>query len=171
MKKRVVRSKPSGILGIAVILVLANVVSYVGATQVETIQVEPLALKLSIFNLDEGERVIGSLSISGEFGNDIIFWITNPQGTTIVDLGRVSQGATFEFTAQQSGDYIFHFDNQVSLVSSKTVILTFDVEKPLLKSSHVRIYLLGVFIIGIAINALFVVRYRKERYQKEKPKP
>lgn len=168
MKKRIARSKLSGILGIAVILVLTHVVSYVGATQVETIQIRPLALELFIFSLDEEERVMGSLFISGGSDNDIDFWITNPQGTTIVNLGRVSQGATFEFTAQQSGAYTFHFDNQVSWASSKTVILAFNVEKPLLKNPNVRIFLLGAFIIGIAINALFVVRTRKEHYQKEK---
>lgn len=146
---------------IIVVLFLAILVSCVSATQVETIQVPPLIKKMFVFNLDEGEKVTGSLSISGGSGNDINFWITNPQGATVINLDRVSNGANFEFTAHQSGAYTFHFDNQFSLFSSKTVSLTFDVSRAL-PIDPIMLIAIGVAIIAVVIVISVAMRYRRK---------
>jgi len=135
------------------ILFLAIMVSCVDATQVETTQVEPLTKRMLVFDLDDGDKVTGLLSISGGLDNDIDFWVTNPQGTTIVNLGRVNQGASFNFTVHQSGAYTFHFDNTFSLISSKTVSLTFDVSGAL-PITPTTLFVIAVIIVGIAIIAI-----------------
>lgn len=61
--------------------------------------------------INSRDKFTSSLSISSGTSNDIDLWITDPLGNTIVNLGRISQGTTFEFTAQKSGVYTFHFDN------------------------------------------------------------
>jgi len=79
------------------------------------------------FNLNNGEKVSGSISISGGSANDINFYVTNPAGAQIYNAGRVTGGTTFSFTADSSGAYTLHFDNGFSLLSSKQVTVSYDV--------------------------------------------
>jgi hypothetical protein len=102
-------------------------ISAVQASQVESSQVEAGQTIMWTFNLANGDKFSGSLSISGGSGDDINFKVTDPQGTVIVGLGRVSQGRSFEFTAQQAGAYTFNLDNSFSIFSSKMVSLSYDV--------------------------------------------
>lgn len=90
--------KNSLILGMITVLVLTIIVSRANATQVETVTVAPFDREVLVFDLDEGNKFSGSLSISGGANDDIKFWITNPFGNPIVDQGRVSQGSYCEST-------------------------------------------------------------------------
>ncbi len=104
--------------------------SVVYASQVENVQVNAGYTNTLTFNLDSGDRVTGSISITGGSGNDINFKITNPSGTTIADYGRVSQGRSFDFQADQSGAYKLILDNSFSLFSSKSIAVTYDITAP-----------------------------------------
>lgn len=66
----------------------------------------------------------------GGSNNDVDFWVTDPVGAKILDLGRASQERTFEFEAKANGTYVLHFSNTFSLIASKNVTLTYDVEEP-----------------------------------------
>jgi hypothetical protein len=118
------------IIPILALLLLSLSINFVSASQVETTQVSPGTSRTLTFNLVSQDRFSGSLSISGGNGNDIDFKVTDPQGTVIVGLGRVSQGRSFDFVAQQSGAYTFYLDNSFSIFSSKTVSLSYDVVSP-----------------------------------------
>jgi hypothetical protein len=152
-------------LGITVIL-LSVVAFSVNASNVETVQVGALSEQMLIFNLKTGQRFTGSLAISGGSSNDIDFWIADPQGTIILNLGRVSQGRSFDFTAQASGAYTFHFGNSFSLLSSKTVSLTYDIGLPSVFGFDIGqlLIIIGVVVILlIAIVALAVALHRRKR--------
>lgn len=153
--------------GITAILLSVVALSFVNASSVETVQVSPLTWQSLIFNLDTGQKFSGSLSISGGSGNDINFRITDPQGTTILDLGRVSQGKSFDFTAQASGAYTFYFDNTFSLLSTKTVSLTYGIGLPSVFGfdiGQLLIIIAVVVILLIVIVALAVaLSHRKRR--------
>ena len=151
------------ILGITTVLLLTFIVSCVNATKVRTVQVEPLTKRMLIFDLDKGDKFSGSLAISGGANNDINFWITDPHGNTIVDLGRISQGTTFEFTTQESGAYTFHFDNTFSLISSKTVNLSYDISRRALLDIVWALIIIGVLFIAIAIIIGVLLHRRKTR--------
>lgn len=109
------------------ILLSAVAFSSAKASEVKTIQVSPGYDQIITFNLSARQKFTGSLAISGGSGNDIDFWVADPQGKIILDLGRVSQGKSFEFNTQASGTYTFHFSNTFSSISSKIVSLTYDV--------------------------------------------
>jgi len=161
-------------LGTITILFLVIACSFVNASHVEVVQVDPLTTKMLIFNLNSGQKFTGSLAISGGSGNDIDFWVTDPQGTKVLDLGRVSQGKTFEFTAQSPGAYTFHFGNTFSWFTSKVVNLTYDVG--LLTVGGVDLGLLliiigVVVILLIIIVALGVMLYRRKSTAKTKRPP
>jgi len=146
-----------------VILLLAGLLSLAYATDVQIIQVDALSTKTLIFNLKNGQRFSGSLAISGGSGNDIDFWVTDPMGATIVNLGRVSQGRSFEFTVNKDGAYTFHFSNTFSLFSSKTVSLTFDVKAPLVFGLEPDVFIIGIILIAFLVGALIVIAYRQGR--------
>lgn len=139
---------------IMAILSLTVAFSLVKASSVETVQVGPLSEQMLTFNLQTGQKFTGSLAISGGSGEDIDFRVVDPSGATIVNLGRVSHGATFEFTAQESGAYILHFDNTFSLLSSKTVNLTYDIGLPSVLGIDFGQFLI---IIGVIVILLFVI--------------
>jgi hypothetical protein len=61
----------------------------------------------------------GSILVSGT----IRFWISDPSGAQIVNLGLVDDVAAFSFVAKQDGNYTFNFEND--LPSSNPVQVTF----------------------------------------------
>jgi hypothetical protein len=160
-------------LGITAIL-LSVVAFSVKASSVETVQVGALSEQMLIFNLKTGQKFTGSLAVSGGSGNDIDFWVTDPQGTTILNLGRVSQGKSFDFTAQTSGAFTFHFSNSFSLLSSKTVSLTYDIGLPSVFGIDfgTLLIIIGVVVILLfVIVALAVALNRRKRTSKTNPPP
>jgi len=151
------------------VLVLASVISYANAAQVEVINVDPLTKKMLIANLNQGVRFSGSLSISGGANNDINFWITNPHGTVVVNLGRVNNGGLFDFTAQESGAYTLHFDNGFSWFSSKVVTLSFDtsydIGEVLSSFDPILLIVIGVMIGIIIAGVVGFYYFRRKRTQ------
>jgi hypothetical protein len=147
-------SDKKAVLSLGTIIILLSVVAFsVKASSVETVQVGALSEEMVTFNLSGGQKFTGSLSISGG-GNDIDFWVTDPQGTRILDSGRVTQGKTFEFTAQASGAYTLHFGNTFSWFTGKTVYLTYDVGLPTVSGIDVGLLLT---IIGVVLILLLVI--------------
>jgi hypothetical protein len=164
------KSKSVSVFVIAVFLMFVFGVAF--ASQVDTTTVNPVSEATLTFNLASGQTFSGSLSISGGSGNDINFHVTNPQGVTIVNLGRVSGGTSFSFTAESAGAYTLHFDNSFSLFSSKTVVTTYDVSSPKIGGidSTILLVIVGVvFIALVAIVSLAVVSARRKNVQTSYP--
>jgi hypothetical protein len=151
------------------IMVLLSVVSPMArAANVHTVHVDALSWATVTYNLSNGQRFLGSLSITGG-GNDIDFWVTDPEGTTILGFGRVAQGRSFEFTAQKNGAYILHFDNSFSWFTAKTVTLTYEIGSP-------AVFGLDPFalIIILAVAALIIigaVGYNQQRKRRTTQTP
>jgi hypothetical protein len=147
--------KSKFVLSVFVIAVfLMSVCGVAFASQVETANVNPGSETTLTFNLESGQTFSGSLSISGGSGNDVNFRVTNPQGVTIVNLGRVSGGTSFSFTAESAGAYTLHFDNGFSLFSSKTVVTTYDVSSPKIGGIDLTLLLVIVGVVFIALVAI-----------------
>jgi len=166
--------KKSIIVFLAVLTILSLVLplALANASQVQTTQVPALNSETLTINLSSGDKFTGSISISGGSGNDIDFSVTDPQGTTILDLGRVSQGRSFEFTAQQSGAYTFHLDNSFSILSSKTVSLSYDITPSILNfGSGGNSLLLIIVVIVIVILVVVIAVAASKRNSKPKAYP
>jgi len=163
------------VLSLGTIIILLSVVAFsVKASSVETVQVGALSEQMLIFNLNTGQKFTGSLAISGGSGNDIDFWITDPQGTSILNMGRVSQGGNFGFTAQASGAYTFHFSNSFSLLSSKTVNLTYDIGLPSIFGIDLEWLLITIGVVVsllLLIVGLAVMRHRRRNLSKTNQPP
>jgi hypothetical protein len=139
------------------ILLVVVAISFVRASSVETVQVGALSEQTLVFNLQTGQKFTGSLAISGGSGNDINFRVTDPTGATILNLGRVSVGGSFDFTAQESGAYTLYFDNSFSLLSSKTVSLTYDIGLPTVFGIDLGILLIIIAVVVILLCVILVL--------------
>jgi hypothetical protein len=136
------------------------------ATQVDQCEASPGSQCTLTFNLQNGDAVSGSVSVSGGSGNDVNFWITDPTGATIYNAGRISGGTTFSFTADTAGAYILYFDNSFSIISSKYVTVSYDVSVTLIPgvsptTSYAIIALIVIVVLALIIVVLVVMRGRK----------
>ena len=154
--------KKDNLLHVEILIIIFLSILSVKATEVEVLIVDPLSWKTLTFNLDEGDIFSGSLAISGGANNDINFWITDPHGNIIVNLGRVSQGTTFEFTAKSSGAYTLHFDNSFSIFSTKQVNLSYDIKHPSYINNSILFIIIGIISICIIIAIILTILSRKK---------
>lgn len=80
------------------------------------------------FDFNKGIKVKGSIFVESQADKDVIVWVTDPNGQTILNLDRISQNAAFDFITSDSGIYTFHFDNDFNFLNPKSVMLSFIVE-------------------------------------------
>jgi len=129
----------------------------------ETFTVPPLQEITRILELKEGEIVSGSITVSGGSGNDINFYVTNPKGDIILRYDRTTD-VDFSFTATISGTYIMHFDNSFSIISSKTITLSYSIKTSILGVPQDVFLLFLVLVIAlIAIVSIIVVLRRSKK--------
>ena len=109
-------------------------------------------------NLNNGDKVSGSISITGGSSNDVNFYVTNPSGAKIYDAGRVTDGTSFAFTADTSGAYILHFDNSFSLLSGKQVTVSYDVSTGGIPEFPPQILFVTVLSLFVIVSYVIVRR-------------
>jgi hypothetical protein len=115
-----------------------------------------------------GESCGGSIYVKGGSGNDINFRVIDPQGKTILDLGRIINGTSFQFFATKpSGNFTFILDNEFSVVSSKEVnVFSNTYPKNLFEFAGFSINLLAislVIIISVASLVTLIVWLRRRK--------
>lgn len=128
--------------------------------QVDVLNINPGRGQILVLDLNSDDRVKGSLAVSGGSGNDINFWVTDPDGTTILGLGRVNRGADFNFQASESGGYTLHFDNSFSIVSTKTVTLSYDIDRTIIPGISQEASIIVIIVI-VAMAILVARKVRK----------
>ena len=126
-----------------------------------TFTVPPLQEFVSTAGLSEGDKVSGSITVSGGTDNDIDFYVTDSNGNTILRYNRVTQ-TSFSFTASTTGTYTMHFDNSFSIFSSKSVTLGYTVSKAILGLAPELFFLLVIIIVIIIVAVVaFALKGRK----------
>ena len=142
-----------------------------------TLHVDVLSSRVIVFNLNEGIKLNGSFLVNGGNENDIDFYITDSNGSRIVDLGKVSQQATFEFITPHQGAYTLRFDNSFSWFNPKDVTLTYNVEGQTpppspINPQNVQLSILAEALIMLTLILLAVIvilsiwfRSRKQTYK------
>lgn len=146
------------------ILLLLLITFVVHAIQVETVQVSPFLDQKLLFDLDSGLRLTGSFSVKGG-NNDINFKVTDPVGNTIIDLGRVTGGTSFEFTINRDGNYTVIFNNSFSTLASKTITMSYDIRYTFFGVDLLDLLLMIVIILVVCFALAGVLYFwsRKNR--------
>lgn len=142
-----------------VILLVAMIGYAIAGT--ETFTVPPSQEVVRTVWLNEGDKLSGSINVSGGSGNDINFYVTNPNGNTISSYDRATQ-TSFSFTASTAGSYTMHFDNSFSWLSSKSVTLNYTISEAILGLAPEVFYLLVIIVIVILVVIVaFALKRRK----------
>jgi len=113
------------------------------------------------FALPQGTTFNGTISTTGS----LRFFVSDPNGREIVNLGIIDKNKTFSFVSLQSGTYLLNFENDLH----NTIQVTFSYEtNPELQSNSNStgtslIYLVIPIIIAVvgSLLIIFVVRRKK----------
>ena len=110
----------------------------------------------------------GSISTTGT----IRFWVSDPNGFQIVNLGLIDQEATFSFVAQQAGNYTLNFENDLP----NPIQVTFSYEtNPDISTDNSTaiplIYLTIPITISVIGSLLIIVLARRIKILQRLPAP
>jgi hypothetical protein len=151
--------------GIALMALLLATSVPAHASSVQTCVAQPGSSCTLTFNLNNGDQVSGSVSISGGSGNDVNFYITDPAGAQIYNAGRVSGGTTFSFQASSSGAYILYFDNSFSLISSKTITVSYNSSPTLIPGASPETSYAIVIVVIILVLVIIALAVRRGHHR------
>jgi len=94
----------------------------------ESVVVDANDSEYLVFNLKTDDKIQFQINVDGGRNDDIVLKIRNPTGGSLGD-GRIVEYYTDTITARESGNYIFEFDNGMSVISSKRVDFSYEIIK------------------------------------------
>jgi len=145
-----------------VCLFLLFLTPQLNVSETDTIEIPAGTSRIVPLSLNQWDKVTGSLSVSGGWGNDIDFWVEDPSDETILNLGRVSGSGSFEFSASQTGTYELHLSNSFSIFSSKTVTLKYDVIRTLFTPMVMNLIYIAIIVIAVVTGTMIYRHYKKQ---------
>lgn len=80
------------------------------------------------FSMLKGDSIEYTINVDGGRNDDVNFKLRNPMGGTMAD-GRIVESHGDSWYAQYDGNYVFEFDNEISLLSDKRVDFTYEITK------------------------------------------
>lgn len=139
------------------------------ATTVPTFTVSQLSTSEVPIVLPTGTTFNGSISTSGT----VRFWVNDPNGAQIVNLGLIDNTAKFSFVSQQNGNYTMNFENDQPNADPVQVTLSF-VTNPDISSGgnstgtplSYFIILIVIAVVGSIVMFFLVRRKNKNRASK-----
>ena len=143
----------------SLLLVLAITTLSASATTIPTFTLSAQSSQLK-YTLPAGTTFNGSISTTGT----IRFWVSDPNGFQIVNLGLIDQEATFSFVAQQAGNYTLNFEND--LPNPVQVTFSYETNPDISTNNSTSIPLVYLTIpIAIAVigSVLIIVLARRKR--------
>jgi hypothetical protein len=141
-----------------VAVLLATTAVVYAPRQVETFTVLPGRTTMWKINLDDKDYVNCS------FGDEeIYFYVTDPYGVTILDLGLVSGFKYIEFTAQGSGEYTLHFENRFTWVDHGPSVMTMVLNTP---AKGIPIWVVLILFVVAAVIGIGIYAFRKRNRNK-----
>ncbi|MGA3290589.1 MAG: emp24/gp25L/p24 family protein [Candidatus Bathyarchaeia archaeon] len=158
-------SKPIFVL-IVFFLLLGSLAVFVHASQ--TFTVPPLSEQTVKVNLNQGDFVKGTVSVSGGTGTGVDFMVSDPNGKELLSYNYTSY-KSFSFSASITGTYTLSFDNSFcSCIGGKNVTLEYSVnDKPVQGSLEVGsnggfpiVIILILVIVIVAIAAVVTLMRR-----------
>jgi hypothetical protein len=157
-------------LRLVVLLILATLlVAMIGYAKAgtETFTVPPGQEVVRTVGLSKGDKVSGSITVSGGTSYDIDFYVSDPNENIILRYDRAKQ-TSFSFTASITGNYTMHFDNSpraYSVFSSKSVTLDNTITRALFGLApelfSILLLIITTAIVIGSIAVAFAFKWRK----------
>jgi len=134
----------------------------IGATS-ETITVPANNNTNRSVRLDKGDKISGSVTVTGGTGNDFVFQIQDPT-YGVVETYTGTTSASFSFNAKLPGSYLFIFDNEFSSQGSKQISFNYNIEKPLipgLNAGGIPEFPMEMILAGSILAIIVLLIWRK----------
>ena len=150
-EREAMRRLRNSLLVLLVFAVLIGLVTGAAKTTTENFTVPPRSEVTRLLSLQKNDRVVVSFSVIGESSHELNFYLTDPNGKTILRYDRVGQ-TSFSFFTELAGTYVLHFDNSLSS-EGKMVTLNYDVEHFILgmpQTLFLVLVIVGVLVLMIA---------------------
>ena len=151
--------RPRNVLKNVLLLVLFAVVTGLvvnGAhATTENFTVPPESEVTRSLSLHENDRVSIGFSVVGESANGLNFYVTDPNGDTVLRHEGVGQ-KSLSFLVEMAGTYILHFENSHSS-GDKMVTLNYDIEHLIMgmpQTMFLVLIIVGVLVVAIATFTL-----------------
>jgi uncharacterized membrane protein YjgN (DUF898 family) len=134
------------------------------ASNVETFAVSGLSTTAIRLTLSNGTQVNGTISTNG----NIRFFINNPHGEEIYDLGIVSVSVQFSFKATEDGNYSLNFQNGHLDTANVDFIFDYSGQTPNGTTSsvipiNVLVTVVSVVCLGIILGLATFQRHRSKK--------
>jgi uncharacterized membrane protein len=147
----------------------------------QSLTISPRSEDSMKFYLNDGDKLEYTVSVSGGKNNDIVLDIKNPFGGTEISKGRVYGSFSGTVNANTDGYYLFEFDNSISIVSKKTVLLNYEIiKKPILSNIYdsdtnspnpsisYGVIIIGILLLGIIVPIVLVISKSRKSYKEGK---
>jgi hypothetical protein len=99
--------------------------------------------------LPAGTTFNGSISITGT----LRFWVSDPNGAQIINLGLIDKPTAFGFVAQHSGNYTLNFENDVPHSDPIQVSFSYTTNPDISGSGNST----GISLVYLAISIIITV--------------
>lgn len=113
--------------------------------------------------LPTGTTFNGSISTTGT----VRFWVTDPNGAQIANLGLIDKTTTFSFVAQLTGNYTMNFENDLPALIQVTFSYVTNPDISSNSSTGTPVFYLMIPIViavlGCSLIIYFVRRKNKNR--------
>ena len=161
-------NKPIFVL-IVFLMLLGSLTVFVYA---EMFTVPPLGEQTVTVNLNQGDSVKGTVSVTGGTGTGVDFMVSDPNGNELLSYNYTSYTA-FSFSASTTGVYTLSFDNSFcSCVGGKNVTLTYSINdktapgdltaKSTAAFPDSTLTILVVVMVGVAVAVVVILMRRPE---------
>ena len=151
------KSKSVSLITAILLLIFSMTIFSAFGTTIPTFTLSAQTSQLR-YTLPAGTTFNGSISTSGT----IRFWISDPDGALIVNLGLVDNATSFSFVTQQAGNYSLNFEN--NLPNPVEVNFSYQTNPDLSSNNSIPlIYLTIPIAIGVFGSVLIVVLVRRKR--------
>lgn len=142
-------------LSLALFLIITSQVAYSAKAETENLTVPPESEVTKSLSLKEDDRVAISFTVVGQTVNALNFYVTDPNGNTVIQYDSVGQ-KSFSLHATTSGVYILHFNNSL-WQEEKMVSLNYDVQHYIFGLPQTLFYVLVIGVISVIGIAFFVL--------------
>lgn len=116
------------IIFLLLLLVLPVILLESAFAETQTVIVDAGDTERLSFYMIEGDHIEYWISVDGGSNDDVNFKLRNPVGGTMGD-GRIVESYSDSWYAEHDGNYVFEFDNEMSLLSDKRVEFTYEITK------------------------------------------
>jgi hypothetical protein len=149
------------IFALILFFVLTGSLLTVFANSSTAFTVPPLSQKTVNVNLNQGDSVNGTFSVTGGTGTGVDFIVTDPKGKELLSSNFTS-AQSFSFSAKINGTYMMSFDNSFcSCEGGKNVTLEYSVSNSggasVEDASSEGLPVISALVLTVAIAAVAVV--------------